>query len=118
MGSIADQDAFAALLKKSGDPLVYAVEDLKPSAAAGDMIFGVTRMTAGKVGDEFFVTRGHIHATANRPEIYYGESGSGLMLLESPQGEIRILVIGRAPSATCRLTGSIAPSMSAATTLS
>ena len=98
-GIYADQDAFAALLRKTGDPLVYAVEDLKPSAAAGDMIFGVTRMIAGKVGDEYFVTRGHIHATANRPEIYYGESGSGLMLLESPEGEIRIIEIG--PRAVC-----------------
>ena len=97
-GIYADEAAFAALLR-NGDPLVYAVEDLKPSATAGDMIFGVTRMVAGKVGDEYFVTRGHIHATANRPEIYYGESGSGLMLLESPEGEIRIIEIG--PRAVC-----------------
>ena len=97
-GIYADEAAFAALLR-NGDPLVYAVEDLKPSATAGDMIFGVTRMVAGKVGDEYFVTRGHIHATANRPEIYYGESGSGLMLLESPEGEIRIVEIG--PRAVC-----------------
>ena len=27
------------------------------------------------------MTRGHIHAKANRPETYYGESGEGLMLL-------------------------------------
>ena len=39
------------------------------------------------------MTRGHIHARANRPETYYGESGDGLMLMESPEGEIRILEI-------------------------
>ncbi len=45
------------------------------------------------------MTRGHIHAIANRPEIYYGESGSGLMLLESPAGETRIVEI--APRVVC-----------------
>ena len=71
------------LLRETGNPLVYAVEDLRPSTSLGDMIFGVTRMMPGKVGEEYFVTRGHLHAVANRPEIYYGESGTGLMLLES-----------------------------------
>lgn len=91
-GLYADEAAFAALLAE-GDPVVYAVEDLKPSTAAGDMIFGVTRMAPGTVGAEYFVTRGHIHARANRPEIYYGESGTGLMQLESPAGESRLIAI-------------------------
>ncbi len=98
-GIYADEDAFRSLLHETGNPLVYAVEDLKPSAEAGDMIFGVTRMLPGKVGGEYFVTRGHIHAVANRPEIYYGESGTGLMLLESPEGESRLVEIG--PKAVC-----------------
>lgn len=98
VGLYADAAAFDALLKQ-GDRVVYAVEDLKPSTASGDMIFGVTRMVPGTVGGEFFMTRGHIHAIANRPEIYYGESGSGLMLLESPAGETRIVEI--APRVVC-----------------
>ena len=98
-GIYGDEVAFRALMRETGDPLVYAVEDLKPSAASGDMIFGVTRMVPGKVGDEYFLTRGHIHAVANRPEIYYGECGTGLMLLESPEGETRILEV--APRVVC-----------------
>ena len=97
-GLYADAGAFEALLGP-GDRVVYAVEDLKPSTAAGDMIFGVTRMVPGDVGGEYFMTRGHIHATANRPEIYYGESGTGLMLMESPAGETRIVEIG--PRVVC-----------------
>ena len=93
-GLYADADAFDALLREGGDRVVYAVEDLRPSSDAGDMIFGVTRMAPGTVGDEFFLTRGHIHGIANRPEIYYGESGTGLMLMESPAGETRIVEVG------------------------
>ena len=98
-GLYADAGAFDALLREEGDHVVYAVEDLRPSADAGDMIFGVTRMAPGLVGDEFFMTRGHIHAVANRPEIYYGESGTGLMLMESPAGETRIVEVG--PRVVC-----------------
>jgi glucose-6-phosphate isomerase len=94
-GLYEDEAAFRALIAEAGgDALAYEVTDYKPSADAGDMIIGVTRMRPGKVGREYFLTRGHIHANANRPEMYYGESGRGLMLLESPEGEIRTVEIG------------------------
>jgi glucose-6-phosphate isomerase len=98
-GLYEDTDAFDAGLKDWGDTPVYEVTDYKPSSASGDMIVGVTRMQPGKVGREYFLTRGHIHANANRPEIYYGESGRGLMLLESPAGDVRTVEIG--PKTVC-----------------
>ena len=98
-GLYADESAYKAVLAELGDTVVYEVTDFKPSADAGDMIIGVTRMIPGRVGDEYFLTRGHIHANANRPEMYYGEAGHGLMLLESPAGEIRTVEIG--PRSLC-----------------
>ena len=56
-------------------------------------------MAPGKVGEEFFLTRGHIHARGDRPEIYYGQAGRGLMQLEVPEGEVRLLEIG--PQSIC-----------------
>jgi glucose-6-phosphate isomerase len=56
-------------------------------------------MNPGTVGDEFFLTRGHIHRVPNRPEIYYGQKGRGLMLMESPEGETSIVEI--APQTIC-----------------
>ena len=94
-GLYEDEAAFHALRRELGDDAVaYEVTDFKPSADPGDMIIGVTRMRPGKVGREFFFTRGHIHAKANRPEMYYGESGRGVTLLEFPSGEIRTVEIG------------------------
>ncbi len=92
-GLYRDEKAFEALLGELGDTVVYDVEDFKPGDRSGDLIYGVTRMSPGRVGDEFFLTRGHIHARADRPEIYYGQSGRGLMQLESPAGETRIVEI-------------------------
>ena len=93
-GLYEDAAAFQAMKRVMRDEVVYEVTDYKPSANPGDMIMGVTRMRPGKVGREYFLTRGHIHGNANRPEMYYGESGCGLMLLESPEGEIRTVEIG------------------------
>ena len=92
-GLYEDRPAFEAALRAYGDEAVYEVTDFRPSNAPGDLIFGVTRMAPGKIGREYFFTRGHIHANANRPEIYYGERGNGVMLLESPQGDTRALRI-------------------------
>ena len=92
-GIYADETAFAAAVKKEGDRVVYYVHETRPAASHGDLIFGTTFMEPGQIGGEYFVTRGHIHARANRPETYYGEHGTGLMLMESPEGETRILEI-------------------------
>lgn len=93
-GLYADAAAFAAAVGLQGENVVYQVTDQRPEAVQGDLIFGVTRMEPGRIGDEFYMTRGHIHARANRPETYVGEAGEGLMLLESPEGEVRIVEIG------------------------
>jgi glucose-6-phosphate isomerase len=98
-GLYAEADAFAALVARDGARIVYDVADFRPSAAQGDLIFGITRMSPGRVGDEFFMTRGHIHARTDRPEIYYGQQGHGLMLMESPAGETRVIEIG--PQTVC-----------------
>jgi len=93
-GLYENETSFVEMLAKKGEDVAYEVTDFKPSAKQNDMIFGVTRMEPGKVGREYYMTRGHIHARPNRPEMYYGESGLGVMLLESPAGEIRTIEIG------------------------
>jgi glucose-6-phosphate isomerase len=98
-GLYEDPAAFAAALQADGDRVVYAVEEFRPSAESGDMIFGLTTMAPGKIGREYFLTRGHIHGKADRPELYYGQQGRGLMLMESPAGEVRTAEIG--PGSAC-----------------
>jgi glucose-6-phosphate isomerase len=98
-GLYEDAGALAAVIAERGDEVAYEVTDYKPSANAGDIIVGVTRMEPGRIGREYFMTRGHIHARPNRPEMYYGESGLGVMLLESPDGEVRTIEIG--PKTMC-----------------
>ena len=92
-GLYADEASFEALAAARGDDVVYEVTDHRPNALPGDLITGVTRMSAGKVGNEFFMTRGHIHANIDRPELYFGLKGRGLMLMEAPDGDTRTVEI-------------------------
>jgi glucose-6-phosphate isomerase len=96
-GLYADAAHYDAAVR-AGDRVVYSVEDYRPSAANGDLCFGITHMQPGRIGQEFFMTRGHIHAVANRPETYRGELGRGVMLMESPDGQVVILNV--TPGAT------------------
>lgn len=93
-GLYADEQAFGRLLEKRGNEIAYEVTSYTPGTRTCDLIMGVTRMEPGKVGEEYYMTRGHIHARGDRPEIYYGQAGSGLMQMESPDGEVRILEVG------------------------
>ena len=90
-GVYLDEAAFRRRTDEQGDAVVYSVQEQRPAQAVGDIIFGTTFMEPGRIGDEFYMTRGHIHAVPNRPEVYYGESGAGVMLMESPEGETRVL---------------------------
>ncbi|MCL4124871.1 UNVERIFIED_CONTAM: hypothetical protein GTU68_007539 [Idotea baltica] len=92
-GLYEDAEAFDLAVSANPERVVYSVHEVRPLQEKGDLIFGTTWMAPGKIGREFFMTRGHIHARANRPETYYGESGQGLMLMESPQGETQILEV-------------------------
>lgn len=92
-GIYLDAGAFEEAAAIDGERVVYSVYEMRPDQAQGDLIFGTTFMEPGQIGGEYFMTRGHLHATANRPEIYYGESGEGLMLMENPEGETEILEV-------------------------
>lgn len=87
-GLYSDAAAFADLRSESGDDrLMYHVDEFRPSSAAGDLITGISTLYPGRVGEEFAMTRGHIHAQHDRTEIYHCLSGHGLMLMETVAGE-------------------------------
>ena len=84
-GCYADSHAFNAALER-GDPVIYSVSSLEPASGAGDLHIGLGMVMPGKVGAEYHLTRGHLHAWREAAEIYIGLAGSGLMLLEGEDG--------------------------------
>jgi glucose-6-phosphate isomerase len=65
------------------DTLVYNVQAHLPvkEGTPGGLYFGTTIIQPGVVGDEYFMTRGHFHATSDRAEYYWGVQGSGMLIL-------------------------------------
>jgi len=92
-GLYADAAAYAALLPGLADQVVYDVWEHRTSQASGDLVFGTTATRPGRVGEEFFFTRGHQHRLADRAEVYHCVAGTGVMLLEHPSGEVRAEVM-------------------------
>lgn len=89
-GLYADEAAFQQHLLEHNDPVVYEVWEHKASAGTGDLIFGTSVLQPGTVGAEFFFTAGHQHALPDRAETYYCLSGEGVMLMESPDGDLEV----------------------------
>jgi len=86
-GLFQDQAAEERVIAEGGDPVVYEVVDYRKPES--DLCFGTTIMSPGKVGAEYYMTRGHYHQRRDRGEAYYTQSGEGLLLLESRDGVSR-----------------------------
>ena len=87
VGCFADQQAEQALMAEN--PILYEVyEATQNPQTVGQLRFSTTVLRPGKVGDEYFMTKGHYHALGDRCELYYGLIGEGCLLLQTPEGEI------------------------------
>lgn len=89
-GLYFDNAAFDRLAAKCGMEVAYEVHEFRPERVAPyELVFGTSIVQPGKVGAEFFMTRGHVHVLANRPEIYLCQRGRGVMHMEAPDGTTR-----------------------------
>ncbi len=80
-GYFADEAAFEAALAQ-GDALLYTVAAVEPETTEGALWYTIACIYPGKIGDEYFMTRGHYHAWRPASEYYFGLRGQGLMLME------------------------------------
>lgn len=85
-GQYLDSGVYSALLAGE-DRLLYEVYEFKRPEIAGELLHGVSIVHPGKVGDEYYMTKGHFHTVMDTSEIYYTLKGRGYMVMETPQGE-------------------------------
>ena len=84
-GQYLDTQAYNTLL--SQDPVLYEVYEIKRPESAGELMNGITIVHPGKVGEEYFMTKGHFHNVLATAEVYYCLNGDGMMVMETPEGE-------------------------------
>jgi glucose-6-phosphate isomerase len=83
-----DQDAAKMM---PGDMELYRVSAYMPVPAGteGGLFWGNTVLHPGKVGSEYFMTKGHFHRVRNRAEYYLTFHGRGALLLMDEGGATR-----------------------------
>lgn len=90
----SDQVSVNNMLKKNRDPCIYEIYEYSNPADEGNLNFGTTIIYPGKVGNEFYMTKGHYHQK-NAGEVYQGLRGNGILLLQNRKGEFRNIEMGK-----------------------
>ena len=83
-----DRDALSHM---DPETVVYSVEchEAVKEGTPGGLFFGTSTVKPGRVGDEYFMTKGHFHSRRETAEYYWGISGSGVLLLMDESGVCR-----------------------------
>jgi glucose-6-phosphate isomerase len=85
-GLFSDEAALSAAVAQE-NKLVYEFFDMGVPDSEKEIAYGTSITYPGKVGDEYFMTKGHFHTVLDTAEVYYCLRGHGYMLMESPEGD-------------------------------
>lgn len=89
-GCFADEAAFFEAVAL-GNELIYAVTAVEPASGDGQLHYGLGILYPGRIGAEYYLTKGHLHSHRPAAEVYIGLRGEGAMLLEDEAtGESRL----------------------------
>ena len=77
------------MLKKK-DICVYEFYELGIPEKSNHLAYGTTIIYPGKVGKEYFMTKGHFHEKLETAEVYYCTKGHGFLLMEIINGKVEI----------------------------
>lgn len=89
-GCYSDRIGYRQLCR-SENPEVYRLSVVETSGEDGNINYLAGMLQPGRVGAEYFFSRGHIHRSLETPETYYCLKGGGLMLLQNERtGDCRL----------------------------
>ena len=90
-GMYRDGEAQAALERT--DPPVYEVFTADIPQQEGHLIYGISIVNPGKVGDEFYMTKGHFHQKLDTAEVYYCLQGHGYLVMQTPEVQVSAVAL-------------------------
>ncbi|MGL6193654.1 MAG: glucose-6-phosphate isomerase family protein, partial [Thermoguttaceae bacterium] len=67
--------------------VIYKVYEKQMPHLPGELQWCMSVTLPGKVGREYYMTKGHFHAIRNTAELYLCVRGEGFMLMETESGE-------------------------------
>ena len=92
---VYDKEKAKRILKSGEDPIIYEVVGFETPKVEGNLSAAITILNPGKIGDEYYMTRGHFHQKENTSEIYICLSGRGFLLTQNKKGEVNVQEMAR-----------------------
>lgn len=86
--SFHDQRAVQALLVS--DPVLYRVYMPRQPGGSFGLYTATSVIEPGRVGDEYYMTKGHFHVNEGAPEVYLTLSGEGKLLMQTRDGRFEM----------------------------
>ena len=86
-GHYRDSDALEALIETGGDPVHYEVFERPVPNEEGHLMYCISRLQPGTIGDEYFMTKGHYHTVPDTAEVYLCLRGHGYMIMKTAEGD-------------------------------
>ncbi|TYR79573.1 glucose-6-phosphate isomerase [Priestia megaterium] len=87
-GYYEDTEAFRSMDPET--PVYEVLMHAQEEGNEGGLLFGTSYLFPGKVGNEYFMTKGHFHEIKNRAEYYWGIQGEGALVLMDEKGEAKV----------------------------
>lgn len=75
------------------DPVIYSFSEKILPEENGHLQLATTTINPGKVGEEYFMTKGHYHRRPDTSEIYLGLEGEGYLLTQTEKGDFESMAI-------------------------
>jgi len=82
-----NREAAEKYIAEKGNKLIYEVYEKAIPEVDGEIRFCSSITYPGKIGNEYFMTKGHFHARPDTAELYYCIRGHGYMLMERENGD-------------------------------
>lgn len=85
------QEGFTYKISQDNNPLIYEVYNVELPENKEHVQHCTTILYPGRIGEEFFMTKGHYHETINRAEIYFCLKGRGVLIMQTKDGRFSSL---------------------------
>ena len=86
-GYYKNNAALEKIIKEGNDPLHYETYERHVPEEYGHLLFCVSKVQPGLVGEEYFMTKGHYHTQMNTAEVYFCLQGQGYMIMKTRDGD-------------------------------
>ena len=86
LGMYQDIKKTEDIIKKK-NPVLYEVYEGIVPGNAGEIMQCMSIIYPGKIGKEYYMTKGHFHVVEDTAEIYLCLKGKGLLMMETKDGE-------------------------------